>query len=119
MQKKNTVQKHTSTVRRKNKRSRTALLLLLLFLLLPTAAVLATKVQAENMKQPVSYKYYTSIQVQRGDTLWEIAERYKTAEYSDIKSYIEEVKKINHLSTSKITDGMYLCIPYYSAEYKS
>ena len=40
-------------------------------------------------------------------------------EYSDISSYIAEVREINHLSSNQITDGMYLCIPYYSEEYKS
>lgn len=42
-----------------------------------------------------------------------------TEEYSDISSYIAEVREINHLSSNQITDGMYLCIPYYSEEYKS
>lgn len=119
MQKKNSMKKHSFTCRHLKKKYRTALLLLLLVLLFPTAAVLATKVQAESMEHSVSYKYYTSIQVKRGDTLWDIAEKYRTSEYHDIGSYIDEVKKINHLSGSKITDGMYLCIPYYTTEYKS
>ena len=54
-----------------------------------------------------------------GDTLWDIAKEYRTEEYSDISSYIAEVREINHLSSNQITDGMYLCIPYYSEEYKS
>ena len=94
---------------------------LLLFLFIPvfiTAAFLTTQAQAENIKTPAVYKYYTSIRVENGDTLWEIAKQYRTEEYSDISSYIEEVKSINHLSTSRITDGMYLCIPYYTTEYK-
>ena len=52
-------------------------------------------------------------------TLWDIAKEYRTEEYSDISSYIAEVREINHLSSNQITDGMYLCIPYYSEEYKS
>lgn len=102
---------------RKNRHS-TSLLLLLLIPVLAAVALLTTQAQAENRNQPASYKYYTSIQVKGGDTLWEIAEQYRTEEYSDIPSYIEEVKEINHLSTSQITDGMYLCIPYYTSEYK-
>ena len=57
--------------------------------------------------------------VSSGDTLWDIAKEYRTEEYSDISSYIAEVREINHLSSNQITDGMYLCIPYYSEEYKS
>ena len=59
------------------------------------------------------------IRVSSGDTLWDIAKEYRTEEYSDISSYIAEVREINHLSSNQITDGMYLCIPYYSEEYKS
>ena len=97
----------------------TTLLLLLLVLGVPCAALLTTQVQAENRPKAPTYKYYTSIQVESGDTLWEIAEEYRTEEYEDINSYIEEVKEINHLTSSHITDGMYLCIPYYTTEYKA
>ena len=97
----------------------TTLLLLLLVLGVPCAALLTTQVQAENRPKAPTYKYYTSIQVESGDTLWEIAEEYRTEEYEDINSYIEEVKEINHLTSSQITDGMYLCIPYYTTEDKA
>lgn len=119
MQKKNSIRRHSPAGKRFRKTKRTSLLLLLLIPLLPAAVLLTTKAQAEGMKEPETYKYYTSIRVDGGDTLWEIAEEYRTEEYEDINSYIDEVKKINHLSTSKITDGMYLCIPYYTQEYKS
>ena len=71
------------------------------------------------MSRKLQPKYYTSIRVSSGDTLWDIAKEYRTEEYSDISSYIAEVREINHLSSNQITDGMYLCIPYYSEEYKS
>ena len=75
--------------------------------------------QADSEPKAPTYKYYTSIRVSSGDTLWDIAKEYRTEEYSDISSYIAEVREINHLSSNQITDGMYLCIPYYSEEYKS
>ena len=75
--------------------------------------------QADSEPKAPTYKYYTSIRVSSGDTLWDIAREYRTEEYSDISSYIAEVREINHLSSNQITDGMYLCIPYYSEEYKS
>ena len=90
----------------------TTLLLLLLVLGVPCAALLTTQVQAENRPKAPTYKYYTSIQVESGDTLWEIAEEYRTEEY-------EDMKENNHLTSSHITDGMYLCIPYYTTEYKA
>lgn len=114
---------HSSAARsrRRRKKKYTALLPLLLILAIPGAVLLTSRIQAraEGLPQDPVYKYYTSIQVNSGDTLWEIAERYRTEEYKDIPSYIEEVKEINHLTSSHITDGMYLCIPYYTSEYKA
>ena len=115
--------RHSSTARRRCRQQKkyTALLLLLLLLGIPGAILLSNHVQAqaEGLPQEQTYKYYTSIKVTYGDTLWEIAEKYRTDEYEDIPSYIEEVKQINHLTSSQITDGMYLCIPYYTSEYKA
>lgn len=73
----------------------------------------------ENASSEPTYKYYTSIQVESGDSLWKIARKYQTKEYSNIFSYISEIKEINHLSSDQVTEGMYLCIPYYTKEYKS
>lgn len=75
--------------------------------------------QADSEPKAPTYKYYTSIRVSSGDTLWDIANEYRTEEYSSIFSYISEVRKINHLKSNQITDGMYLCVPYYSVECKS
>lgn len=64
------------------------------------------------------YKYYTSIEIKDGGTLWEIANKYMTEEYESAEEYIQEVKKINHLHSDTIYEGAYLCVPYYSSEYK-
>lgn len=71
----------------------------------------------ENAPEP-RYKYYTSIQIQTGDTLWSIAENYMTGEYADIYEYINEVMEINHLNSDFLQAGKRLCVPYYSSEYK-
>ncbi len=64
------------------------------------------------------YKYYTSIQIDSGMSLWEIAEEYMTEEYDSQEEYIREVKNINHLKDDLLYAGSYLCVPYYSSEYK-
>lgn len=64
------------------------------------------------------YKYYTSVQIEKGDSLWSIAQEYISEEYESIDEYINEVMNINHLATDKIYEGNYLCIPYYSVEEK-
>ncbi|PXV95550.1 LysM domain-containing protein [Lachnotalea glycerini] len=61
-------------------------------------------------------KYYTSIQIQKGDTLWELADNYITSEYNSYNDYIDEVKNINSLESDKIHEGQYLTVPYYSSK---
>lgn len=69
---------------------------------------------AKAKELPAGYKYYTSIVVEKGDTLWDIANHYITPGYSDISEYIGEVKSLNHLTGDEIHAGEYLTIPYYS-----
>ena len=40
---------------------------------------------AKARELPSGYKYYTSIVVEKGDTLWDIANQYITPEYGDIR----------------------------------
>ncbi|MBR2404007.1 MAG: LysM peptidoglycan-binding domain-containing protein [Lachnospiraceae bacterium] len=60
-------------------------------------------------------KYYTSIQIESGDTLWAIASEYITDDYSDMNEYIREVCSINHISEDEIHAGQYIVVPYYAA----
>ena len=69
---------------------------------------------AENIR-PV-YTYYTSYEIQSGDTLWTIADQFMTAESSDRAAFIEKTKKLNHIGSDKITAGNYLIIEYTSYE---
>ncbi len=62
----------------------------------------------------LSYKYYTSVEIQSGDTLWSIASEYMTEDYKNIDEYINEVCEINHISENEIHSGQYITIPYYS-----
>lgn len=66
----------------------------------------------------VRHKYYTSVEIESGSSLWEIAEEYMTEEYDSVEEYIKEVKQINHLTEDLIYEGAYLCVPYYSSEIK-
>lgn len=60
-----------------------------------------------------SYKYYTSIMVERGDTLWSIALENMTPEYERIEEYIKEVRSLNYLYGDTIHAGEYLTLPRY------
>lgn len=73
----------------------------------------------ENSKEEeTSFKYYKSIRIEQGDTLWGIAEQYMSDDYHSIQEYIDEVKRINHLTSDEIYDYGYLMIAYYDTEYK-
>jgi len=65
------------------------------------------------------YKYYTSITVESGDSLWTIADDYMdTDHYKNKNKYIAEVCRINHLSEDgSIVKGQTLVVPYFSYEY--
>ncbi len=69
---------------------------------------------AENSK--TVYKYYTSYEIQPGDTLWDIADQFMSPEMSDKEAFIDTIKSINHLGGDEITAGKYLVIEYCSYE---
>lgn len=59
------------------------------------------------------HKYYESILIESGDTLWSIAERYASDEYGSKDQYIQELMQINGLTSDGIQSGNYLTIVYY------
>lgn len=65
-----------------------------------------------------NYKYYTSVEVKNGDTLWDIASEHITEEYKSLQEYVIEVKALNGLQSDSIKSGQSLVIPYYSEEMK-
>lgn len=78
---------------------------------------LLDSINAQAATAQISYKYYTSVQIQKGDTLWTIAGDYITDDYADMNEYIDELRALNHIQEDRIHAGEYLTVPYYSAEY--
>ncbi len=75
----------------------------------------STSSQAGSIDTARSCKYFKSIMIEKGDTLWSIAnENIDTEHYSNTSEYIKEVKAINSLATDKIAAGNYIIVPYYS-----
>ena len=89
--------------------------ILLAFICIMTAVIGQRTVKAT---APETYKYYTHLVVEEGDSLWDIAGRYMSHEYKDRESYIEEVCAINHLETTRIYTGTTLVVPYYDTAIK-
>ena len=53
---------------------------------------------ANTGEEEINFKYYTSVTVASGETLWDIADDYiDYNEYHNKKDYIKEVQNINHL----------------------
>ena len=74
---------------------------------------------ASSDKNIASYnKYYVSIRVESGDTLWTIADEYVDGFNIEKSDYIEEVCQINEISKNEIHAGDYIVVPYYSQDIK-
>ncbi len=66
----------------------------------------------ESPAEPVS-RYYTSVRVEEGDSLWSIAKEYGTNSGKSMSEYITELQQINHLAGDTIHAGNYLTVFYY------
>ena len=104
-------------IRREAKRTLVIYSIILIAILAVTGSILFSTTKAQAAPVEHSYKYYTSIQIQKGDTLWSIADSYITDEYVDKKAYIQEICSINNISQDAIHSGQYITIPYYSSDY--
>ncbi len=71
--------------------------------------------RAEETEAEQMHKYYTNIQIRKGDTLWSIADEYMDDEhYKNRQEYILEVMRMNHMTDSRLTAGKRRIVPYYA-----
>ncbi len=64
------------------------------------------------------YKYYTTILIDEGDSLWKIADEYCDTKYTSYADYISEIKKMNNMKDDSLYAGGSITVYYYSKEYK-
>ena len=75
--------------------------------------------QSSAEESGIQYKYYNSIEIKKGDSLWSIANEYCEDEYYDnTKDYVIELKEINNLKSEKIHYGQRLIVAYNDSEFK-
>ena len=74
-------------------------------------------VKAQDASCGAIYKYYTSIRIEEGDSLWSIASAHADG-FESRQAFMQEVIRINHLLDSDIHKGDYLIIPYYSPDFR-
>ena len=92
-------------------------MILLLAAILLLLHFTANRTEAEKVNVP-TYKYYTSIEVDQGESLWSIAVDHMSPEYKDVYDYMSEIATINPLHGDQLDRGQRIIIPYYSTEYK-
>lgn len=90
-----------------------------LFVLIIMFFMNSIKTEATEQIPETTYKYFTYHQIDKGDTLHDLAKEYISYEfYDNLQDYIDEVKEINHLKDDVIIAGQMLVIPYFSTEHK-
>lgn len=93
-----------------------AVLLVITGVIIGSTLLASSRANASN--EEVLYKYYTSIEVQPGDTLWSIADTYRNEDTEDKEAYIDELVTLNNLKDTTIHAGDYITVAYYSDEFK-
>lgn len=85
----------------------------LLFALILTGILSFTYlVSAREIANPGHETYYTSIRVEPGDTLWDIAAKTMPSEYTSVNDYVKVLRKMNSLQSDDIQAGYYLIVSY-------
>lgn len=59
-------------------------------------------------------KYYKTITIETGDSLWSIADQYRSGEYRTTKDYVEELRLMNGLHSDRIQAGQKLVVAYFA-----
>ena len=74
--------------------------------------LLGTSVASAKDMNTTKTKYYTSITIENGDTLWSIAEKYMYDEYDSVEEYVNDLIRINGLNGDTLYAGNNLVIVY-------
>lgn len=67
---------------------------------------------ADETEQPAMQRYFTSIEIQEGDSLWKIATEYAPGCGMTTMEYIDELKSMNGIKDDVIHHGQHLTVMY-------
>ena len=59
-------------------------------------------------------RYYTSVQLKQGDSLWDIAGTYAEGSGYSTREYVDELKRMNGLKGENIHSGEFLTVVYFA-----
>lgn len=73
-------------------------------------------IRSETVNDYGRHRTYTLYTVERGDTVWSIAEDLiaLNPEYNDIRQYVSVIQRMNNISGTELKSGQMILIPYYT-----
>ena len=111
-----TLRKREAVVRRQKK---VLAIVSLVFVSLGILLGTSMNALASSKADVASYnKYYKSVRIESGDTLWTIADDYISDLNIDKQEYIAEICEINNICEDEIHVGDYVVVAYYSQDMK-
>ena len=111
---------HSQKRQQQVKRNIMTLIISALAIISLSILLISFSTEANDMEHQPSYKYFKSVEVAKGDTLWSIAKDNIDYEYyKNTYDYVNEVKRMNSLTSDRIVAGSYIIVPYYSSEFVS
>ena len=87
--------------------------------ILLAVSINAISAQATTKEESLThtYKYYKSVEISKGDSLWTIAEAYTDGSAEAIQDCVKEMRSINSLKNDTIKAGDRIIVPYYSNKF--
>lgn len=68
-------------------------------------------------KKPTGTYCIKSIEIQDGDTVWDIADEtikeYNMSEFYTVKKMVKEIEEMNNIDADYVHSGNYIVVPYY------
>ena len=68
----------------------------------------------EDEDDAVYNRYYTTIEVEKGDTLWSVAKTYYHHSGLSVREYVYELKLINGMVSDELRAGDMISVEYYA-----
>ena len=104
-----------------NQRARKVMIAIACILIVSLLILLGSSIRtfASSRDNKPLHKYYTSIQIEKGDSLWTLSDKYIVDGVYSKDDFIKETSELNHLTNQdELHAGDYLTIAYYSTEIK-